>query len=110
VNASGGFARIAQVQGHTFSVVGGPASQPNLLTAGFAEPEWADAWIVDPWAGITCPANEYHGQFAQRMQEWSDEGRQILIGDGGTPPRHVWSDPMDPRWIQSTVYGGAQVF
>ncbi len=108
INASGGSARIAQVKGHTFGIVGAPPGQPR--SKGFTEPEWADAWVVDPWAGITCPASQYPAQFKARMQEWSNEGRRILISDGGTPPRSVWSDPMEPRWIEATVNGEAQVF
>ena len=108
INASGGHARIAQVKGHTFGIVGGPPGQPR--SKGFAEPEWADAWIVDPWAGITCRASDYPAQFKARMQEWSQEGRRILISDGNTPPTSVWSDPMEPRWIDATVRGEAQVF
>lgn len=77
---------------------------------GFVGPEWDQAWVVDPWAGITCRAADYPAQFKARMQEWSQSGRRILISDGGTPPRSVWSDPMDPRWISATVDGEAQVF
>jgi hypothetical protein len=108
INASGGHARIAQVPGHTFGIVGGPLGQPK--TKGFREPEWADAWIVDPWAGITCRAADYPAQFKARMQEWSREGRRILISDGNTPPTFVWSDPMAPQWIGTTVGVEAQVF
>lgn len=108
INASGGNARIAQVKGHTFAVVGGPPGQPR--SKGFTGPEWDEAWVVDPWAGISCKAADYPAQFKARMQEWSQSGRRILISDGGTPPRSVWSDPMEPRWIRATVDGEAQVF
>ncbi|NNA96074.1 hypothetical protein [Pseudomonas gessardii] len=108
INASGGSARIAQVKGHTFAIVGGPPGQPR--SKGFVGPEWDDAWVVDPWAGITCRAADYPAAFKARMQEWSQSGRRILISDGGTPPRSVWSDPMEPRWISATVDGEAQVF
>ncbi len=108
INASGGSARIAQVKGHTFAVVGGPPGQPR--SKGFVGPEWDEAWVVDPWAGITCRAADYPAQFKARMQEWSLSGRRILISDGATPPSSVWSDPMEPRWITATVDGEAQVF
>ncbi len=108
INASGGSARIAQVKGHTFAIVGGPPGMPR--SKGFVGPEWAEAWVVDPWAGITCHAADYPAQFKARMQEWSQSGRRILISDGSTPPRSVWSDPMEPRWITATVDGEAQVF
>lgn len=108
INASGGSARIAQVKGHTFAIVGAPLGIPR--SKGFVGPEWAEAWVVDPWAGITCHAADYPAQFKARMQEWSQSGRRILISDGGTPPRSVWSDPMEPRWITATVDGEAQVF
>ncbi|MGY2376751.1 hypothetical protein ACW9IB_19815 [Pseudomonas sp. SDO524_S393] len=108
INVSGGHARIAQVPGHTFAVVGGPPGHPR--SRGFAGPEWADAWVVDPWAGITCPARDYPARFKQRMQEWSQSGRRILVSDGKTPAQSVWSDPMTPSWIDATVNGEAQVF
>lgn len=108
INVSGGNARIAQVPGHTFAIVGGPPGSPR--SQGFTGPEWADAWVVDPWAGITCPAVDYPARFKARMQEWSHSGRRILISNGKTPPQSVWSDPMTPRWIDATVNGEAQVF
>lgn len=108
INASGGNARIAQVKGHTFGIVGGPPGYSK--SKGFTGPEWADAWVVDPWAGITCKASDYPARFKARMQEWSQQGRLILISNGETPPRSVWSDPMEPRWIDATVNGEAQVF
>lgn len=108
INASGGSARIAQVKGHTFGIVGGPPGYSR--SKGFTGPEWADAWVVDPWAGITCKASDYPARFKARMQEWSQEGRRILISDGQLPPSSVWSDPMEPRWINATVNGEAQVF
>lgn len=108
INLSGGEARIAQVKGHTFAVVGGPKG--GQITAGFKGPDWADAWVVDPWAGITCPASDYRAQFEQRMREWSANGREILINDGGTPRQWFWSDPMNPLWINPTTRGDAQVF
>lgn len=108
INISGGDARIAQVKGHTFAVVGGPKG--GQIISGFKGPEWADAWVVDPWAGISCPASDYPAQFERRMQDWSRSGKQILISDGGTPPQSVWRDPLDPAWINATVHGDAQVF
>ena len=108
INASGGHGRIAQVKGHTFAIIGGPPGQPR--SKGFVGPEWDDAWVVDPWAGITCRAADYPALFKARMQEWSQSGRRILISDGATPPSSVWSDPMEPRWIAATVDGEAQVF
>lgn len=108
INISGGDARIAQVKGHTFTVVGGPMG--GQITSGFKGPEWAGAWVVDPWAGISCPASDYPVQFERRMQDWSRSGKQILISDGGTPPQSVWRDPLDPAWINATVHGDAQVF
>lgn len=108
INLSGGEARIAQVKGHTFAVVGGPKG--GQITAGFKGSEWADAWVVDPWAGISCPASNYRAQFEQRMREWSASGREILINDGATPPQWFWSDPMNPLWINATTRGNAQVF
>ena len=108
INISGGKARIAQVKGHTFAVVGGPTG--GQITSGFKGPEWADAWIVDPWAGISCPASDYPAQFERRMQDWSRSGKQILISDGGTPAQWAWRDPLDPTWINATVHGDAQVF
>lgn len=108
INLSGGQARIAQVQGHTFAVVGGQKTGP--YTQFFSEPDWADAWVVDPWAEITCPARDYRAQFMQRMQEWSNRGKQIMIGDGGTPPQGIWVDPMSPAWTGPATSGQVEVF
>jgi hypothetical protein len=108
INLSAGDARIAQVQGHTFAVVGGPTGHTS--TDFFSEPEWADAWIVDPWSKITCKASDYRAQFLERMQAMSASGQEILISDGGTPPQGIWVNPMDPAWINPATHGSVRVF
>ncbi len=108
INLSGGEARMAALKGHAFAVVGGPKGEQ--ITSGFKGPEWADAWVVDPWAGISCPASDYRAQFEQRMKEWSASGKEIMINDGATPPQWFWTDPMNPSWINATTQGDAVVF
>lgn len=81
-----------------FTVIGGPDSAVERATVDFAEPEWKDAWIVDPWAGITCEAKDYTRMFERRMAQWEREGKTIWtsrsFGITGT-----FESPLDDAWI-----------
>lgn len=93
IKKSGGDAKTWYVHGgdHAFTVVGGPASA-GKSTVDFSEAEWKDAWIVDPWAEISCKASEYTGLLKRKMAEWSANGREIYTsGD--------WRSPLYPEWV-----------
>ncbi|MGF6094171.1 hypothetical protein [Pseudomonas sp. 18175] len=92
IRKSGGRAYHWNASGeHAFTVVGGPSRAP-AATIDFSEPHWADAWIVDPWADIACPANEYIKQLQEKMVKWESEGVKI---DGATSPLHEdWIDAL----------------
>jgi hypothetical protein len=93
IRKSGGTARTWYVDGgdHAFTVVGGPPAV-GKSTVDFSEAEWKDAWIVDPWADISCKASEYTGELKKKMAEWAAKGQQIYTaGD--------WRSPLYPRWI-----------
>lgn len=93
IKKSGGDAKTWYVHGgdHAFTVVGGPASA-GKSTVDFSEIEWKDAWIVDPWAEISCKASEYTGLLRRKMDEWDAKGLQIYTsGD--------WRSPRYPEWV-----------
>lgn len=100
IKQSGGEAKIWSTaqEGHVFTVIGGPDSAVERATVDFAEPEWKDAWIVDPWAGITCEAKDYTRMFERRMAQWEREGKTIWtsrsFGITGT-----FESPLDDAWI-----------
>ncbi|SDR08769.1 hypothetical protein SAMN04490186_3290 [Pseudomonas grimontii] len=100
IKQSGGEAKIWSTaqEGHVFTVIGGPDSAVERATVDFAEPEWKDAWIVDPWAGITCKAKDYTRMFERRMAQWEREGKTIWtsrsFGITGT-----FESPLDDAWI-----------
>ena len=76
---------------HSFTVVGGPSVKPPR-TINFSGAEWADAWIVDPWADIACPAREYTQKFVEVMRQWELDNMQIMMGTGPI-------SPMDSDWV-----------
>lgn len=94
IEKSGGNAQSWYVNGgdHVFTVVGGPASA-GKTTLDFSQAEWKDAWIVDPWAEISCKASEYTELVKKKMAEWDAKGRQIYT-------RKQWRSPVDPQWLK----------
>lgn len=96
ITKNGGTARLMSMPGaHAFTLVGD--APINLRTYFFAEPEWSQTRIVDPWANIECPSSEYVQQFQRRMYEWKAEGRQIQTNAGH------WIEADDPDWVDKTV-------
>ena len=81
---------------HAFTVIGGPVERPPA-TRDFSEAIWRDAWIVDPWAGIACPAREYTSRLKAVMTEWQAGGRKILNGPTGV------MSPTDPKWLDELI-------
>lgn len=80
---------------HVFTMVGGPSELPQG-TIDFSGPAWADAWIVDPWADIACPAREYTQKVKEVMARWERENLKILVG--GKP-----ISPLDKTWMDALV-------
>lgn len=80
---------------HAFTVVGGPSTLPQG-TVDFSEPAWADAWIVDAWADIVCPASQYTQKLSEVMKRWSREKLKILEGGKSI-------DPLDPTWLEKLI-------
>ncbi|UII74190.1 hypothetical protein LVW35_13850 [Pseudomonas sp. HN11] len=80
---------------HVFTVVGGPPVKPKG-SINFTEPQWADAWVVDPWAGIACPASEYTQKLQQIMSKWAADGWVIRIGtdQAMSPTNQKWLDAL----------------
>jgi hypothetical protein len=90
IDESGGIAEIWQMPGHTFTVVGVPSGTIGK-TVDFSEPAFKDAWVVDPWGGISCPANEFIVHLDLRMSVWQAEGKMLLAPDALNPtgPPHL---------------------
>ncbi|WP_112195430.1 dermonecrotic toxin domain-containing protein [Pseudomonas sp. LG1E9] len=98
INSSGGRAYEWRAGNeHAFTVVGGPAELPGA-TVDFSGPEWGDAWIVDPWADIACPASQYTGKLDEVMRQWEAQGIKIVDGSGatglGSPTKQEWLDAL----------------
>lgn len=93
IKKSGGQASTWFVDGgdHVFSVVGGP-SAAGKSTVDFSETEWKDAWIVDPWADISCKASAYVGALRKKMAEWAGNGQEIYTSG-------AWRSPLYPKWM-----------
>jgi hypothetical protein len=105
IDESGGIAEIWQMTGHTFTVVGVPSGTIGK-TVDFSEPAFKDAWVVDPWGGISCPAKEFIVHLDLRMLAWQAEGKMLLAPDTLNPTGpHIWESPTDPEWINDILNG-----
>lgn len=101
INNSGGHAyEWFAGDSHAFTLVGGPSKKP-LGSVKFDEPEWADAWVVDPWAGIASPAAQYTQKLEQVMRKWAADGWVIRTStdDAMSPTSKQWLDTLiaDPK-------------
>jgi hypothetical protein len=102
VKEQGGNAAVWQMPGHVFALVGGPRRGLTSTTYDFSESIFRDAWVADPWAGITCKAIEYKQLLKDKMAEWSKDGKELLTVDWSrNPPEDVWLDPLDQRWMRN---------
>jgi hypothetical protein len=79
---------------HAFTVVGGPSILPGD-TVDFSQAEWANAWIVDPWAEIACPARQYTAELETTMKRWDALGWKIREG------RNPNMSPLDNNWTNT---------
>ncbi len=80
---------------HAFTVIGGPSTLP-VGTVNFSEAAWADAWIVDPWADIACPARLYTQKLNEVMTQWERENLKIM--DQGK-----LMSPLDSTWLNKLI-------
>jgi hypothetical protein len=97
INKSGGRAyEWGAGDAHSFTVVGGP-SGPVSGTVDFSEAVWAEAWIVDPWAGIACPAADYTQQLKTTLAKWDKNGWKIRSGAKAD------MSPLDPEWMDTLI-------
>lgn len=81
---------------HSFTVIGGPSGLAET-SIDFSGPAWADAWIVDPWADIACPASDYIRQLKATMSKWEAAGWKIREGNQAD------MSPLDPDWMDTLI-------
>ncbi|MEO8491111.1 hypothetical protein [Pseudomonas sp.] len=96
IKKSGGRAyEWAASDAHAFTVVGGPTELP-AGTVDFSGPAWKDAWIVDPWSDIACPAHEYTQKLKDVMAQWGSE--KLVITEGA---KRI--SPLDKNWMNTLI-------
>lgn len=83
-------------QEHVFTVIGGPTELP-AGTVDFSDAAWKDAWIVDPWADIACPAREYTRKIDEVMTQWARDKVKIRTG------QNQFISPRDQNWLDALV-------
>jgi hypothetical protein len=77
------------VPGHTLALVG--TIDITCINSPFSE--WpSHLYVCDPWANIACPAPEYPQRFAQKMEKWESEHKQIFSGG-------EWLSPTNEKWV-----------
>lgn len=106
IDESGGTAVIWGMPGaHTFTLVGVPRGTVTK-TVDFSEPAFKDAWVVDPWAEISCPASEYITRLDLQMSLWQAQGKMIFTTDWlSLNPVQGWRSPTDPLWLAQLKNG-----
>ncbi|MGR3966274.1 hypothetical protein FW800_17635 [Pseudomonas sp. 910_23] len=95
IRTNGGVAHVWYCRGHTFVVVG---TVPSGLTQtlDFQGADWANLSICDPWASITCPAQDYIRQLKIKMTVWYLEDKMVFFHDGVS---RRWAPANDPTWL-----------
>jgi hypothetical protein len=98
VLANGGHATVYAVDfngSHAFTLVGrAPASAIDHV----GMQDYQGCWVVDPWAGLLCPAPVYCSAFDQQMRNWAERGK--MISNHGE-----WIEPTDPHWLTAIMNG-----
>ncbi|MDR5782529.1 hypothetical protein QCE63_24300 [Caballeronia sp. LZ065] len=96
--SNGGQATVYAVdyQGsHAFTLVG---HVPPGAIDHVGLQDYDGCWVVDPWAGLVCPARDYCGAFDQQMSTWA--GRHKLLSWN-----NEWIEPTDPHWLLAILNG-----
>lgn len=39
--------------------------------------DWGEAWIIDPWLNICCPAKAFPVAFSKKMEKWDEKEKRI---------------------------------
>jgi hypothetical protein len=73
-----------------------PSSLPVITKASRAQIK--AAYVVDPWANVCCPVDQYPSQFRDRMLLWSKKGKQIKTGKEWIAPGEATNE-----WYARTV-------
>ncbi|MEG8231080.1 hypothetical protein [Pseudomonas orientalis] len=95
IRTNGGVAHVWSCRGHTFVVVGTvPAGLTQTLD--FQGTDWANLSICDPWASITCSAQDYIRQLKIKMTVWYLEDKMVFFHDGVS---RRWAPANDPTWL-----------
>ena len=95
IRTNGGVAHVWRCRGHTFVVVGtAPAGLTQTLD--FQGTDWANLYICDPWASITCQAQDYMRQLNIKMRVWYLEDKLVFFHDGVS---RRWAPAHDSTWL-----------
>ena len=62
-------------------------------------------YVVDPWAGVFCPEQEYPSRLKSQFNQWQQQGKRVSV-DYGNEYRY-WTNANDPA-ILSLLASDAQ--
>ncbi|WP_429220222.1 hypothetical protein [Aeromonas veronii] len=102
INASGGKAaqyRVDDSGTHAFALSGEP---PISAIDHINMSDYSGCWVIDPWAGIVCEANNYCEEFTRKMNKWALKGKEVYSHGG-------WMEANNPLWINAVVKGEKKV-
>ena len=88
---------------HVFCLIGGSGAPWNSVEQMTGAT--TDAWVLDPWAAIACPAREYSVHFLDTLDTWTARGMRIFFPDPATPNVARWVEPTNIDYANGFVYG-----
>lgn len=98
INKSGGYARKYDVDKkgtHVFTLVGIP---PQGANDNINFTDYKGCWVVDPWAGIVCKAENYTQYFGKQMDKWAANNKMIR-------DKNVWINANNSNWLNAVTNG-----
>jgi hypothetical protein len=74
---------------HNIVTINQPKNSEGIYPKEFSD--WnEDAFVVDPWAKIACPAREYPKEWVEKMTKWA--GRGLKVNE---------ESPLKREWVNS---------
>lgn len=88
---------------HGFCIVTDDKTPAWQTVAAFKDDK-SDAWAVDPWANVCCPLGEYESRFEKKMDDWTSQGKRILMRepDGSG---YEWMVPNSDTYLSGFAKG-----
>lgn len=95
-------AQIADPGDHVFCVVS--PSRPMAESISKIKDE-ANAWVIDPWANIACPAANYMALLRAKFETWNAAGKRVAFKNS---TEAGWTSPTESKYQVQTLFSKLQ--